>query len=194
MDFVVEAGEDVSVLVFDGRSAQEGSWAGFLGACVVPAALLIDSHAAKGGAVPVTFRLKKRVQEDRVTGTVALRARVLGELVRAPVSPDHGASSPVAIPRGPLASPTTPRVGGGEEQAASPLLATSPGVGWQTLREGEAAGADTQSLLPPCPGTVLCHAIAGDPLAIQVSWDGGGVRQRLRMRPLGSARAYLRCR
>eukprot|EP00054_Salpingoeca_dolichothecata_P029140 m.226761 g.226761 ORF g.226761 m.226761 type:complete len:1258 (-) comp26405_c0_seq3:76-3849(-) len=77
-DIFLSSGSTITVHVFDGKKFRQGQMTGFLGMAVIPASAFMDQSSLGDGATTViTFRLKKRVPDDHVTGTVMLRVRAL---------------------------------------------------------------------------------------------------------------------
>lgn len=163
---LVTPAAQLTLYVFDGRRYREGIWDGFLGMCIIPASVLLDTGSLGQGATGVlTFRLKKRQEDDTVTGRLVLK------VVRIEAHKPEGNSCPIDIP-GKLKT--------SREVAAvmeSPLLlSTSPGSGWQKLLPDVLNDSPRKSLLPPRPFPPK-HDTAADAAkgAVMVTWDGGAV-------------------
>eukprot|EP00051_Salpingoeca_urceolata_P023462 m.397961 g.397961 ORF g.397961 m.397961 type:complete len:943 (+) comp20108_c2_seq2:205-3033(+) len=156
-DMYLSATSTITIYVFDSKKFVEGEWHGFLGMAIVPVSALMCGNSLGEGATSVhTFRLKKRQPADVVTGTVSMRVKVLPP-------PSSGARSPTA----PMPVPS--RLG-----SESPMVATSPGQGWQKLPE-ELPKSPFKSLVPPKPGTPQCRLVEGEPSSVFVTWPDPGV-------------------
>jgi len=142
------------VYVFDAKKFRAGEWDGFLGMALIPASAIVDGSSLGEGATKVfTFRLRKRVPSDIVTGTICVKAAVLTDAK----SPVRVSASPVPFPsiKSPVSgSPDTPL-------GRSPLPDSLP-------------RSPFKSLLPPTPDAPMA-SLAADGAAVNVTWAGDDV-------------------
>eukprot|EP00730_Choanoeca_flexa_P003867 TRINITY_DN11527_c0_g1_i1.p1 TRINITY_DN11527_c0_g1~~TRINITY_DN11527_c0_g1_i1.p1 ORF type:complete len:940 (+),score=249.24 TRINITY_DN11527_c0_g1_i1:157-2976(+) len=160
-DMYMSPSSVLTIFVFDAKRFRSGQWTGFLGMAVVQAGVFLDSSALGEGATKVlNFRLRKRQGSDTVTGTICIKVRILSDELE--MDPKSTSSLIAQVPRA-----TSPRsmISSTHEHE---LLATSPGVGWQTLPES--SSTDIQgSLLPAKPTTP--KVVVKDNGQLEVSWD-----------------------
>eukprot|EP00039_Didymoeca_costata_P012580 m.181931 g.181931 ORF g.181931 m.181931 type:complete len:896 (-) comp15520_c2_seq6:259-2946(-) len=169
--FTVDPTSQLSLYVFDGKRYQEGSWDAFLGMCIIPASVLLDTGSLGGGATGVlTFRLKKRQEQDTVTGRIVLKVDRL-QPAGSPSTP----TAPIDIP----GSGHKNSAGGLGIPESPALLATSPGSGWQKLLPEFLPDSPKKSLVAPRPMPPTCELLppseTNKKQVVRVQWDGGTV-------------------
>lgn len=154
-DIYLASSSKFRVFVFDAKKFRRGEWVGFLGMALIPASAIVDSSSLGDDATKVfTFRLRKRVPSDVVTGTICVKAAVLSDAK----PPTRAVSSPISLRRKPDASGRTPE---GSSLGRSPLPDSLP-------------RSPFKSLLPPTPDAPTA-TLAEDGTTIKVSWSGDEV-------------------
>ncbi|EDQ84377.1 uncharacterized protein MONBRDRAFT_12859 [Monosiga brevicollis MX1] len=147
-DMFMNPSSILTIYVFDAKRYRPRDWAGFLGMAVIEANAFLDSTTLGEGATKVlNFRLRKRVPDDLVTGTICVKVRILSDEL------DMHASTGLvpAVPR--TSSPRSVAVPQEEER----MLSTSPGVGWQKLPKNSSTDHLNVSQ-PLLPSQVSTHA------------------------------------
>eukprot|EP00047_Mylnosiga_fluctuans_P002681 m.225488 g.225488 ORF g.225488 m.225488 type:complete len:926 (-) comp11270_c0_seq1:199-2976(-) len=159
-DVVISISSIITLTIYDARRYQVGQIAGLMGTVIIPASAYLDHHTLRDGASAThTFRLKRRVPEDVVTGTVAVKFRAMRP---SPPSPVEANSIPItaARSRDGTISPETPVP-----------LGTSMGIGWQQLPSTPLPDSPFASFVPskPAPPTCAIHR-SGDQISVDVTW------------------------